>query len=287
MSIKVKKELLDIKSKLEYLYKNLNNQSKSISDREVNWELMDLNIKQFKSNNQQKVILNIGGEKYTTTISTLLSDNTSIFNEILTSEIDLSDEIYIERNGILFKYILNYLRNQSFDPRQYRRSLLLEIMEEADFYNIESLFNVINNIIKDIEIISFEHNGDYIFKGQLAGTQNIKDIKTTDPNTGICTNTQGRIVFDLEFPAEFNEIHVQGYGADIKLWNPGNGAGAKIYSSLDKDKWEYIGSISHSFASKIYVLNLKKKVYGKYIKIEHTSYIGLSYFFLKRCEILS
>lgn len=64
-----------------------------------------------------KVILNVGGEKYTTSIDTLTAREqgtffTDLFARQWQAERDSKDEsIFIDRNGKLFIHILEYLRN--------------------------------------------------------------------------------------------------------------------------------------------------------------------------------
>lgn len=286
MSSTVKNELLSIKARLEKIETNLAKQSKQIDDRESKWQKMENNIRQYRTSKIEKINLNIGGVKYTTTLSTLLSDPTSIFNKILTSkELDITEEIYIERRGDLFSILLEYLRTGKFNYKLYKKKKLMEIKEEADFFNIEKIYNEIDDLTRDIEIVAFEHNADYIFKGKRAGTQKLDDIKNQDFNTGICTNTPGRIVFELKGICEFEELEAAGWMADKELWYPGNGAGAKIYVSKDKENWEQAGTISSSFATKVAKIKLKNRYLARYIKIEHTSYLGLSYLFVKRIEL--
>lgn len=283
----VKSEILDMKAKLEKIEANLAKQAKQIQEREDKWKKMEHNIKLLKANTSQKVFLNIGGVKFTTTVSTLISDSTSIFNSILSSkEVNLNEELYIERRGDLFEILLNYLRTGEFNYKLYKKQFLLELKEEADFFNIQKIYEEIDDLTKDIEITNFEYSGDYVFKGQLAGTQKLEDIKTKDLNTGICANTPGMITFELKNQSEFQELEVAGYNGNTKLWYPGNGSGAKIYVSSDKKEWEQVGTLSSSYASKIVLIKLKKKCLAKYIKFENTSYIGLGYFFVKRIELV-
>ena len=288
MSTTVKSELLGMKAKLEMIEANLAKQSKQIDERDDKWSKMETNIKLTKSNISQRVYLNIGGTKFTTTVSTLLSDNTSIFNKILSSkELSLTEEIYIERRGDIFEILLQYFRTGKFNYKNYNKQKLLEIKEEADFFNIEKIYNEIDELTRDIEIIGYEHSGDYIYKGKIAGTQKVEDIKTKDQSTGICAKgPNGFIILELKGNAEFQEIEIAGWAGDKNLWYPGNGSGAKIYISLDKENWgTSVGSVSSSFATKIVTIKLKEKCFAKYVKFECNTYIGFGYIYLKRIEL--
>lgn len=282
----VKTSLVSIKDRLEKIELNLAKQSKQIDEREERWQKMADNIRPYKAQTVQKIFLNIGGVKYTTTLSTLISNSDCIFNKILSSDkINISEEIYIERRGDLFQIILEYLRSGKFNYRLYNKQKLLEIKEEADFFNLVDLFNEIDALTKDIEIINIEHSGDYIFKGMVAGSQKLEDLKTKDLTTGFCANTPGVIILELKGMCEFQEIEAAGFNGNKTLWFPGNGSGAKIYTSQDKVNWEHSGTLSSSFATKIATIKLKTKCFAKYIKFEHTSYIGFGYLFVKRTEL--
>ena len=83
---------------------------------------------------------------------------------------------------------------------------------------------------------------------------------------------------------EFQEIEAAGFNGNKTLWFPGNGSGAKIYTSQDKEKWVQVGTLSSSYASKIVTCKLKRSQ-GRYLKFEHNSFIGLGYLFVKRIPL--
>jgi hypothetical protein len=75
--------------------------------------------------------LSVGGTKYQTSLATLLSEPNSMISAMFSGrhQIDKDDKGYyfIDRDGGLFNYILNYLRNK-------------EIMLPGDEYLINALF---------------------------------------------------------------------------------------------------------------------------------------------------
>lgn len=281
----LKTDLTSIKERLERIETNLAKQSAQIKDREEKWEKMNEHIKQYKLNDSKPVKLNIGGDRFVTCINTLLKIPNTLFTRLLESpDINLEEEIYIERSGKLFKTILQFLRYNDFNYKNYSKQTLLDLLEEADFFDISPLFNQINDLTRDIELLNMEYSGDYIFKGQTAGTQKFEDLKSKDLQTGVCAKAPGFIIVELNGNWEFEEIDIGGWNGNTTLWYPGNGSGSKIYSSQDKNTWTQVGSISSSYATKIVTVKLKRSQ-ARYIKFENKSYLGIGYLFVKRVPL--
>ncbi|XP_060575891.1 BTB/POZ domain-containing protein Tiwaz-like [Ruditapes philippinarum] len=88
------------------------------------------------------VKLNVGGVVYTTTTSTLCKYPNSMlgamFNGSMSTNLDENGCVFIDRDGELFKYILNYLRSSRLAlPCDFKD--LDQLTVEADFYQITSL----------------------------------------------------------------------------------------------------------------------------------------------------
>jgi hypothetical protein len=97
-----------------------------------------------------KVILNVGGEKYTTSIDTLTAREqgtffTDLFARQWQLERDPKDEsIFIDRNGKLFTHILEYLRSGTV-PNNVKsdESLRQSLVTEADFFRLPKLIDLL------------------------------------------------------------------------------------------------------------------------------------------------
>jgi hypothetical protein len=179
---KYEQHLSEYELKLEQIY----NQSEQIHQeqnakeanlRNATSEWLDIKSKLESSvmSPTQKVVLNVGGVYFETTIGTLTNDNDktmsyfrSLFSRQWQLEKDSKDEsIFIDRDGILFRYILQYFRTGQvaidFDNALLRRDL----MTEAEFYKINSLVQLLktnNNPKSDgkvffskTKILSFEN----------------------------------------------------------------------------------------------------------------------------------
>ncbi|KAK5575828.1 hypothetical protein RB653_006962 [Dictyostelium firmibasis] len=87
--------------------------------------------------------LNVGGEIYYTTLSTLISDSNSMFYLMFGTgrfNVQKGDDgtIFIDRDGRYFHYILNWLRSQ-FIPFLKDETVRESVMNEARYYQITSL----------------------------------------------------------------------------------------------------------------------------------------------------
>lgn len=94
---------------------------------------------------QRCVTINAGGTRYTTTTSTLLSEANSYFTCLLSGGWDdtAQAELFIDRDGDLFKHILRFLRASPSGKVHLVQSLSrtdrIALIEEANFFQLESL----------------------------------------------------------------------------------------------------------------------------------------------------
>merc|ERR1719326_2490038 len=104
-------------------------------------------------NYQDRVVhLNVGGEKYHSTWETLC--HSSMFASLLKYKFD-KEEIFIDRDGIPFKWILSFLRAISVGlfSRNYATNILehlpyvdrLAILAEAEFFEIPQLSGILKS----------------------------------------------------------------------------------------------------------------------------------------------
>eukprot|EP00747_Dinoflagellata_sp_TGD_P209868 gnl/TRDRNA2_/TRDRNA2_83243_c0_seq1.p2 gnl/TRDRNA2_/TRDRNA2_83243_c0~~gnl/TRDRNA2_/TRDRNA2_83243_c0_seq1.p2 ORF type:complete len:155 (-),score=36.11 gnl/TRDRNA2_/TRDRNA2_83243_c0_seq1:78-542(-) len=102
-------------------------------------------------NYQDRIVrLNVGGDKYFSTWETLC--HSGVFASLLKYKFD-KEEIFIDRDGAPFKWILSFLRAISVGlfSRNYAINILehlsyverLAILEEAEFYEIPQLLGVL------------------------------------------------------------------------------------------------------------------------------------------------
>ena len=97
---------------------------------------------------QDLIHLNVGGVLYTTTKVTLSRYPNSMlgamFNGSMPTTCDENGRYFIDRDGQMFVYILNFLRSSQLAlPDDFKHYDQLAI--EADFYQIEPLIQAVNN----------------------------------------------------------------------------------------------------------------------------------------------
>ena len=90
--------------------------------------------------------LNVGGQYFTTSLETLKKDPESVLHAMFSTRFDTKatkdGSYFIDRDGTHFRYILNYLRTgHLLLPED--KSVLKELLEEAEFYQIREIMNVI------------------------------------------------------------------------------------------------------------------------------------------------
>lgn len=103
------------------------------------------------ASNEKVIELNVGGVHYTSTLKTLISDrNSRLFSYFATqgndTEItpvpsltrDAKERIFIDRDGVLFRFILDYLRDEAIQlPDGFREKKRL--LNEAQYFKLAGL----------------------------------------------------------------------------------------------------------------------------------------------------
>jgi hypothetical protein len=287
MSLGLKDGLLGLKTKLEDLESELTNQMLELELKAEEWHKRDEEAENIAKAGRNKIItLDVGGKKFQTKLDTLLSFKDTLFTKLfLSNRLDVTKDIFIDRPYTNFNYILFYLRNKKLPNESMNTQKFDAIFEEASFYEIKELIDIVEETRREIKYLKFEMNGPYNYSGQVAGTNNIEDLNNFEDKSlsrGICANSPGWIIIELTREAEFDEILIGGWNGNVNLWGASNGSGAQIMTSVDKTTWTTVGSIPHNFASVIQTVKLNRKVNAKWVKFQHNSYLGIGYFMIKK-----
>lgn len=156
---------------------------------------------------------------------------------------------------------------------------VLKKNQELNSSNISSkiISKVENDNFNDL-IKGVEYNEIYIWKNQIAGTNELNDIKDKSLMKGFCINVPGYLIFELSKVVKVEKLMIGGYKGNTKLWAPSNGSNSIISVGLSKFEWTEIGKVPSSFANKIVDVFPNKVVDAKYIKIQSKGYLGVGYF---------
>jgi len=281
-------DLNKLKSQLESMNKEVLFQTTNIGVRDKSWEDMQSNFTTIVNSNSCKndrVRLDCGGKKFTTTKQTLLSAKKSLFEAIVNDpDFDLNQEIFFDRNPEYFGAILEYIRSGNINYKLFKKDEKKRLLEEARYYQITDIATYLEERTKEIDFVSFEFSGPYTYKGQIAGSNLLDDIRNPDLTVGaICAITPGVITFKLNSDWEFAEIQVGGYKGNTTLWYPENGSGAQISTSEDGKEWKKVGKIPSGYGKETKTVKLTKST-ARYIKFNHTTYLGISYLKITKIE---
>lgn len=122
------------------------------------------------------VELNVGGVHYTSTRKTLTSDKNSHLAELLTKSVlvkDAKGRIFLDRDGVLFRFILDYLRDDAIQlPDGFREKQRL--LKEAEHFKLNGLIKCINalNETHPPGCITIGYRGSFQF-----GKDGLADVK--------------------------------------------------------------------------------------------------------------
>lgn len=130
------------------------------------------------------VELNVGGVFYTTALTTLTRDTDShlsaIFSEKPTLAKDAKGKYFLDRDGVLFRYVLDFLRNEALVlPEGFRERERLR--QEANFYGLPGLVKAIQEHQDSSKSTAVTTKRGYItvgYRGSFAfGRDGLADVK--------------------------------------------------------------------------------------------------------------
>jgi hypothetical protein len=272
----LKDDLLGLKSKLENLEKEFEVKLEDVNKKEEKFKQIDKQIEDIVSKKDKIVKLNIGGKVFQTKTSTLFNVKDTLFYKLICSSVDegddLNKEIFIDRSYTYFPLILDYLRTKKFNIKGMSKFEIEDFEAEVLYYGISEIEGVLGDIRKEVEFVSFTSAPQY----STAGTHRLEDIKNRNLMGGICVQAPYFITIELNFEHEISKIELGGFNGNTGLWYPGNGSGSKILTSTDNNNFVEVGTIPSNFGANIITINLTKSV-GKYIKFQHTSYVGFGF----------
>ncbi|KAL9645976.1 hypothetical protein ABK040_000447 [Willaertia magna] len=145
----VKQELLEERLLLEQDKLQLLEDRLLLEEENQQWEEEKQLMKTLNPKTNDIVYLNVGGRHFTTSITILTTFSNSFFTTMFSGRFELSKTkdgyIFIDRDGDLFVYILEYLRDREIIlPNKDAEVLKKKIIREAKYYQLEELIDYLN-----------------------------------------------------------------------------------------------------------------------------------------------
>ncbi len=168
MAESLKSKLLTVQAKDKKLTSDLEMLKVKEQEFKVTQEAFQENLARMKEINQiqeNRVKLDVGGQHFMTSVSTLTSDPASLLATMFSGvhPITKSEDgtYFIDRDGRHFRLILNYLRDGSTCDLESLRTnqnpaLLPELLAEAEYYKISGLVQALQSILGNTDSESGE-----------------------------------------------------------------------------------------------------------------------------------
>ena len=135
-------------------------QNTNKNEDEILQSILNLDRMDMKSDEYKPIQINVGGIKYESTKSTFLKYPSSTLSKLISNNI-----YFIDRDGFVFKYILNYLRNNVLILPQFDNKLnvdneylLNQLLIEAKYYNLPPLIDELIMMKINSKILSTSSN---------------------------------------------------------------------------------------------------------------------------------
>ena len=108
--------------------------------------------------------LNVGGVFYTTSLATLTNEPDSLLGEIFTGKSqnplskDSKGKYFLDRDGVLFRYVLDFLRNKKLVlPENFHEKERLR--SEADYFRLLGMVSCVEEAIANLKITNGNKDG--------------------------------------------------------------------------------------------------------------------------------
>jgi hypothetical protein len=131
----------------DVMVKHLEDSLANVSNDAKEWQ--QIKVKLASTAVKGKVILDVGGDKYATSVETLTREKNTYFTALFSRQWELErdpkdDSIFIDRDGKLFTHILAYLRTDSVSNdimtnEPLRQNLILE----AKYFHLHKLIEIL------------------------------------------------------------------------------------------------------------------------------------------------
>ena len=125
-----------------------------LDQRESKVKMENSNHEKSETQHETIIKLDVGGDKFTTSLTTLCKDHNSMMAAMFSGRHKSSrcedGSYFIDRDGTHFIYILNYLRGSVLSPGDLPDDvrILAALRRETDFYQIQGLIELIDECLE-------------------------------------------------------------------------------------------------------------------------------------------
>jgi len=255
--------------------KQIDERLKIVQEKEQQWLALEKLMKENAAKSKTKISLNVGGKKFATSKSTLLSCQGTYFYAMLSSghwQPDEDGEYFIDRNPKFFGIILDFLRTGKLDTKGLDKDSLEKLKQDLDYYLIKAQFEIKPDIIQN-PTYQIEFNAPYHPANSRNTAESLQDGNWM---SGVCCNSPGWMIVDFQKEIFLNNLQVVGYHGNSVDWYPGNGNNASILYSINKRDWTNTGQkLGNLESSKPNFICLGGLV-ARYVKFDHNAFLGFS-----------
>jgi hypothetical protein len=175
-----------------------------------------------------------------------------MFSDQFQTKPDEKGQYFIDRDPVLFHYIIKYLRNPSNGPdwsKLKKKDLLLDFNDEIEYYQIHSLREMIALRLKPLEIIEFASNYNiYESTRDKKGTVIISRPMDNEETKGIlfskCSRWRIKLLTTCAAEMKVGVISSDQFNAETTSWDNGwyvcnNG---RLWSGMEEGELEPWGN---------------------------------------------
>jgi len=275
----LKADLQGLKDRLQVIDDDFQQKLADVVKKNEKYSCIEKRIAEYLSSNNNLISLNIGGKIFKTRLSTLLSERDTFFYYIVSQRLEngerVEDDMFFDRSYTNFDFFMDYLRTKRFSLLNRTKGELDELFSDSVYYGFTAISDQIQDLMNEVVFVNMDGSSS---KYSNCGNHNVKDLHDKNLNTGITVQSPYTLIIEFNLQHTFKEIEVGGFNGNTSSFSQTNGSNSKIYVSNDKNNWgNQVGTLPSDYGNKISKVTLTSLCTGKYIKFQHTSYIGMGY----------
>jgi len=210
-----------------------------IESEKNQWEEEKKRIANLEKIQFDKIKLDVGGEKFSTSKSTLCSsfEPNSFFSSMFSGRHSLhkdsEDYYFIDRDGRHFRYILNYLRDPLNFVMPTEPEVKQELLVEADYYMLERFSKIANS--KEAPKFSVKYDlaklSNVILINDTLSASSVPAVSTYGNAIGSPGISSGTLYWEVRIDSQLGRGHVRvGIADDTFPYQTNTFLGSGIHS---------------------------------------------------------